>query len=67
MRLVETWLNAVASHLAANPPQRIIILCRKTGNVVDAGCDYGVGRFIPMVAVGNVLRRSAPRDETFFE
>jgi hypothetical protein len=30
------------NHLAANSPQRIIILGRQTGDVVDGGSDCGV-------------------------
>jgi hypothetical protein len=49
-----------ASHLAANPPERIIIVGGQTGNVFDGGNKRGIeGPFIATVVFDDVLYRFA--------
>ena len=48
-------------YLAANPPQRIIIIGGQTGNLVDKARDWMtfVGTFIPITFSDTVCRRIA--------
>jgi hypothetical protein len=56
-------------HLAANPPQRVIIIGRQTGNVVDGGSDCGVKVCEEIVPTMDalILNATSPRGEAFFE